>query len=61
MDFYEQYALSHNCHYLRMDTNAINQRARTLYKKLGYQEVGIVPTAFNGIENVQLVLLEKRI
>ncbi len=61
VDFYEQYALSHNCHYLRMDTNAINQRARTLYKKLGYQEVGIVPTAFNGIENVQLVLLEKRI
>ena len=61
VDFYEQYALSHNCHYLRMDTNAVNQRARALYKKLDYQEVDIVPTVFNGIENVQLVLLEKRI
>lgn len=61
VEFYEKYALEHNCHYLRMDTNAINLRARTMYKKLGYQEVGIVPTVFNGIENVQLVLLEKYI
>lgn len=61
VNFYEQYALSHNCHYLRMDTNAINQAARTLYRKLGYWEIGIVPTVFNGIEGVQLVLLEKKI
>lgn len=59
VQFYETYALEHNCHYLRMDTNAINLRARAMYKKLGYQEIGIVPTVFNGIENVQLVLLEK--
>lgn len=57
--FYEEYALAHNCHYLRMDTNAINSRARAMYQKLGYQEIGIVPTVFNGIEGVQLVLLEK--
>ena len=44
VEFYEKYALEHKCHYLRMDTNAINLRARTMYKKLGYQEVGIVPT-----------------
>lgn len=61
VDFYEKYALAHNCHYLRMDTNARNRTARTLYRKLGYQEIGIVPTVFNGIEEVQLVLLEKYI
>ncbi|MDE6662521.1 MAG: GNAT family N-acetyltransferase [Lachnospiraceae bacterium] len=61
VDFYEQYALEHNCHYLRMDTNAKNSQARAMYKKLGYNEIGIVPCVFNGIEGVQLVLLEKLI
>ena len=56
---YEQYALLNHCPYLRMDTNAKNLRARELYKKLGYKEIGIVPCVFNGIEGVQLVLLEK--
>ena len=59
VDFYEQYAKAHNCPCLRMDTNARNVRARAMYKKLGYEEIGIVPCAFNGIEGVQLVLLEK--
>lgn len=59
VDFYEQYAKSHNSPYLRMDTNARNTRARAMYKKLGYEEIGIVPCVFNGIEGVQLVLLEK--
>lgn len=59
--FYEQYALEHGCHYLRMDTNAINVKARALYQKLGYQEVSIVPCEFNGIQNVQLVCLEKKL
>ena len=59
--FYEEYALSQNCHYLRMDTNARNLRARAMYKKLGYREIGIVPCVFNGIEGVQLVLLEKKL
>ncbi len=57
--FYESYALENNCPYLRMDTNEINQGARSLYKKLGYEERGILPCTFNGIENVNLVLLEK--
>ena len=35
--------------------------ARSLYKKLGYQEIGIVPTVFNGIPNINLVLLEKHL
>ena len=59
--FYEQYASEHNCPYLRIDTNARNVRARALYKKLGYTEIGIVPCVFNGIEGVQLVLLEKKL
>lgn len=59
--FYEAHALSQGCPYLRMDTNARNTRARAMYKKLGYREIGIVPCVFNGIEGVQLVLLEKRL
>ena len=59
--FYEDYALSQGCPFLRMDTNARNLRARAMYQKLGYKEIGIVPCVFNGIEGVQLVLLEKRL
>lgn len=59
--FYEDYALSQNCLYLRMDTNARNTRARAMYRKLGYKEIGIVPCVFNGIAGVQLVLLEKKL
>ena len=57
--FYEQYAAECECTALRMDTNAINLEARALYKKLGYHEIGEVPTQFNGISGVMLVLLEK--
>lgn len=59
--FYEEYALSHGCPYLRIDTNERNTRARAFYRKLGYQEVGIIPCAFNGIPGVHLVLLEKKL
>lgn len=61
VEFYENYALANNCHYLRLDTNERNERARQMYAKLGYDEIGIVPTAFNGIEGVNLVCLEKTI
>ena len=44
---------------MRRDTNAKNVRARRMYKTLGYREVGIADTAFNGIAGVELVLLEK--
>lgn len=59
--FYERYALEHGCPYLRMDTNAKNAAARRLYGRLGYWEAGIVPCVFNGIPDVQLVCLEKKL
>ena len=60
--FYEEYAISQGCHYLRMDTQEKNKNARMMYKKLGYKEIDIVPCKFfNGIDKVQLVLLEKKL
>ena len=59
--FYENYAKEHGCNELRIDTNARNLAARAMYKKHGYTEIGIVPTEFNGIPDVQLVLMEKYI
>lgn len=59
--FYEDYARAHGCMELRMDTNARNARARAMYAKLGYREIGVVPTVFNGIPGVDLVLLEKNL
>lgn len=59
--FYEDYAMAQGCTELRMDTNAVNQRARALYHALGYIEVGIVPCVFNGILDVKLVCLEKHL
>ena len=57
--FIEYYAQENGCTELRIDTNARNAVARAMYKKHGYTEIGIVPTVFNSIEGVQLVLLEK--
>lgn len=59
--FYEEYARAQGCRFLRMDTNERNARARAMYARLGYREIGIVPTVFNGIAGVQLVLLEKAV
>ena len=57
--FYEGYARQCGCRFLRMDTNVKNARARAMYEKLGYMEIGVIPTVFNGIAGVNLVLLEK--
>lgn len=57
--FYEHYALEYGCPYLRMDTNERNAAARRLYQLLGYEEIGIVPCVFNGLKDVNLVLIEK--
>lgn len=61
LDFYEEYALENGCRYLRIDTNKKNTVARSMYKRRGYNEVGIVPCSFNGIKDVYLVCLEKKI
>ncbi len=61
LSYYEEYALNHGCVELRIDTNARNIVARKMYKKHGYTEIGIIPTDFNGIEGIDLVLLEKYI
>ena len=61
LEFYEAYARSVNCPELRIDTNARNEAARAMYRKHGYEEIGIVPTVFNGIPGVDLVLLEKNL
>ena len=58
--FYEEYAKEHGCSELRLDTNERNKAARSMYAKLGDKEISIVPTTFNGIPGVNLVLLEKR-
>lgn len=61
VDFYERYALKSGCPYLRMDTNVKNTAARRLYARLGYWEAGVVSCVFNGIPDVRLVCLEKKL
>ena len=57
--YYERWAADHDLPELRIDTNARNKAARAMYRKMGYKEIGIVSTTFNGISGVDLVLLEK--
>jgi len=57
--YYEAYARENGCLALRIDTNERNTIARSLYKKLGYWEIDTVPCVFNGLPDIQLVLLEK--
>lgn len=58
--FYEGLATEIGCSVLRLDTNEKNRPARNLYGSMGYKEVDIVHTVFNGLSDVNLVLLEKR-
>ena len=59
--FYESYARENGCTVLRMDTNAKNLVARSFYKKAGYIESGCIPCVFNGIPDVKLIMLEKKV
>ena len=59
--FYEAWARAHGFTELRIDTNARNLPARNMYRALGYREIAVVPTVFNGISGVDLVLLEKHL
>ena len=59
--FYESMGKEMKLKDLRLDTNEKNKAARALYKKLGYTEVGIVESDFNGLGKVNLVFLEKKV
>ena len=59
--FYEDYARENGCKVLRMDTNARNLKARAFYEKAGYIESGCAPCVFNGIPDVKLIMLEKKV
>lgn len=61
LEFYERCALSNGCPVLRIDTNARNVVARRMYARHGYIESGVIPTVFNGIPDVNLVCMEKRL
>lgn len=61
VQFYQDWASEHHCPYLRIDTNEKNTRARAMYQKLGFREIGMVPCDFNGIRSINLVLLEKKL
>ncbi len=60
-EFYEELSREQGCEVLRIDTNVRNKKARKMYEKLGYIETAIVPTVFNGIQGVDLVLMEKKL
>lgn len=59
IEYYENLAREMGCVALRLDTNYTNKVAQTFYKNLGYRYVGTVPTVFNGIPGINLVMLEK--
>ncbi len=61
VEYYENYAKERGCYYLRMDTQSKNMAARKFYEKLGFKEPGITYCNFNGIPDVELVCLEKRL
>ena len=61
IEYYENIARKMGCEVVRLDTNYANKVAQSFYKNLGYRHVDTVPTVFNGIEGVKLVLLEKKL
>ena len=62
LEFYESFAAEHGCTELRIDTNDRNLPAQTMYLRHGYQKIGTVPAkVFNGIPDINLVLLEKHL
>ena len=59
--YYEAAAASLGRPYLRLDTNVVNLPARAFYKNHGYREAGVVPCEFNGLPDIDLVCLEKKL
>ena len=61
IEYYEETAAKRQCSVLRMDTNFRNERARAIYRKYGYRESGVVDCNFNGIPDVQMICMEKKL
>lgn len=61
INFYASHAKNNYCACLRMDTNARNLKARAIYARYGFTEAGVVRIDFNGINGVDLLLLERRV
>ena len=59
--FYEDMGKERGLKALRLDTNEKNIKSRPFYKSLGYTEVDIVKSNFNGVGIVNLVCIEKEI
>lgn len=59
--YYEAMATIGNCKALRLDTGSRNHLARRIYESYGYREADIVQSEFNGLEGVNIVLLEKKL
>lgn len=58
---YEEMAVALGCSLLRLDTQAMNKPARRLYQKLGYTEMDRLPCFFKGLDNLDLLLIEKKL
>lgn len=61
VDFYERYGRMHGCLVLRMNTQVINRPALAFYKKLGFEEAGVITRNLHGIPNVKIICLEKKL
>ena len=59
--FYEKYAVENGMPELRIDTNITNLAARGLYRSLGFEEISVEETVFNGIPGIRLIMLEKHL
>ena len=59
--YYEAMATIGNCKALRLDTSARNRLARRIYESYGYREAAVMQSEFNGLEGVNIVLLEKKL
>lgn len=61
VDFYERYGRERGCLVLRMNTQVINMPALAFYKKLGFEEAGVIKRNLHGIPNVKIICLEKKL
>lgn len=61
LDFYEEYAREKGCKVLRLDTLAMNDRAKTVYLGRGYRFAGLVKSNFYTIGIVPMICFEKKL